>query len=245
MLYQASSGPQAMPTHCGPSKPTAYAWRHHHVAYLPPFSLHACIHFILVWGLPWHQAAAAICSFAGGLPGVHCSQVMPQCGSPCRFVSLEDAERTIKTGQPPEMRMEVSATATAPQPARAAVAAATAAEPARAAPARTGAPLQNGPAAESTKVHPTTPVWLTCKAQQDSTAAKMREGLLHSACGYLPLNHTSACAITHTLCGAAKRLRREPVRAKPCDAAQGHARDTGGATEGQGCEESPCCCSAG
>ena len=69
---------------------------------------------------------------------------------------MEDAERTIKTGQPPEMRMEVSATATAPQPARAAVAAAAAAEPARAAPARPGAPLQNGPAAES-KVHPTIP----------------------------------------------------------------------------------------
>ncbi len=78
---------------------------------------------------------------------------MPQCGSPCRFVSLEDAERTIKTGQPPEMRMEVSATATAPQPARAAVAAATAAEPARAAPARPAAPVQNGPAAQQAKVH--------------------------------------------------------------------------------------------
>lgn len=64
-----------------------------------------------------------------------------------RFVSLEDAERTIKTGQPPEMRMEVSATATAPQPPRAAAAAA--AETARPAPA------QNGPAApaEREKVH--------------------------------------------------------------------------------------------
>ena len=71
----------------------------------------------------------------------------------CRFVSLEDAERTIKTGQPPEMRMEVSATATAPQPPRAAVAAA--AETARAAPARPGAPAENGPAAppEREKVH--------------------------------------------------------------------------------------------
>ena len=63
--------------------------------------------------------------------------------SPGRFVSLEDAERTIKTGQPPEMRMEVSATAVAPQPVRAAPAA----ESARAAPARLSAPVQNGPAA--------------------------------------------------------------------------------------------------
>ena len=78
---------------------------------------------------------------------------MPECGSHGRFVSLDDAERTIKTGQPPEMRMEVSATATAPQPAKAAVAAAAAAvEPARAAPARPGAPQQNGPAAEPSKV---------------------------------------------------------------------------------------------
>ena len=71
--------------------------------------------------------------------------------APCRFAPLEDAERTIKTGQPPEMRMEVSATATAPQPVRAAAAAA--AEPARAAPARPAAPVQNGPAAQQAKVH--------------------------------------------------------------------------------------------
>ena len=80
------------------------------------------------------------------------SQAMLKCGLFGRFVSLDDAERTIKTGQPPEMRMEVSATATAPQPAKAAVAAAAAAEPARAAPARPGAPQQNGPAAEPSKV---------------------------------------------------------------------------------------------
>lgn len=63
---------------------------------------------------------------------------------------MEDAERTIKTGQPPEMRMEVSATATAPQPARAAVGAA---EAARAAPARPAAPAQNGAPAETARVH--------------------------------------------------------------------------------------------
>ena len=138
MLYPALSGPLGMQTHCGPSERAAKTYNHHLMIILfliPVPAASSCIH-----GLPADSV--------GGFPDVHAYRAMTLFGWWDRFVSLEDAERTVKTGQPPEMRMEVSATATAPQPVRAVAAPAAAAEP-----ARPGAPLQNGPAAEQAKVH--------------------------------------------------------------------------------------------
>lgn len=167
MLYQALSGPLGTQTHCGPSEPAANT----HESPFPCILLllaSACTSALCKASCACtlgRRAANAVSRSAGGLSSVELSWATPKCGSSGRFVSLDDAERTIKTGQPPEMRMEVSATATAPQPAKAAVAAAAAAEPARAAPARPGAPQQNGPAAEPSKVlintsqHSTVMLW--------------------------------------------------------------------------------------
>ena len=155
MLCLASNGLWAMGTLYGQSKPLAI-WKPVSSIALQPLKT-ICL---LAFGLSAVGNGCLLrCSKAFSLPPTHDKisltisnlwVIITLCG---RFVSLEDAERTIKTGQPPEMRMEVSATATAPQPPRAAAAAA--AETARAAPARTGAPAQNGPAApaEREKVH--------------------------------------------------------------------------------------------